>query len=138
MSSMKYITQHPIKKSDLGFHGNLFGGKLLAWLDAAAAGLTLNLAAANALRAQWDLSAYDTLNTGQKCVIDTNNVRMLVDYVFYEDGTEQRVAAEMMSERGLLMPYTQFRTIKQRLILTKFGLIVIKTISMLYFLELKP
>ena len=27
--SMKYITQHPIKKSDLGFHGNLFGGKLL-------------------------------------------------------------------------------------------------------------
>ena len=35
---MKYLTQHPIKKSDLGFHGNLFGGKLLAWLDAAAAG----------------------------------------------------------------------------------------------------
>jgi|TARA_R100001163_G_scaffold44355_1_gene33480 acyl-CoA thioesterase YciA len=35
---MDYITQHPIKKSDLGFHGNLFGGKLLAWLDAAAAG----------------------------------------------------------------------------------------------------
>ena len=34
---MKSITQHPIKKSDLGFHGNLFGGKLLAWLDAAAA-----------------------------------------------------------------------------------------------------
>ena len=32
---MKYITQHPIKKSDLGFHGNLFGGKLLAWLDLA-------------------------------------------------------------------------------------------------------
>ena len=34
---MKHITQHPIKKSDLGFHGNLFGGKVLAWLDAAAA-----------------------------------------------------------------------------------------------------
>ena len=34
---MEYITQHPIKKSALGFHGNLFGGKLLAWLDAAAA-----------------------------------------------------------------------------------------------------
>jgi len=34
---MKYVSQHPIKKSDLGFHGNLFGGKLLAWLDAAAA-----------------------------------------------------------------------------------------------------
>ena len=34
---MQHITSHPIKKSDLGFHGNLFGGKLLAWLDAAAA-----------------------------------------------------------------------------------------------------
>jgi acyl-CoA thioesterase YciA len=34
---MKHITTHPIKKSDLGFHGNLFGGKLLAWMDAAAA-----------------------------------------------------------------------------------------------------
>jgi len=28
---------HPIKKSDLGFHGNLFGGKLMAWIDASAA-----------------------------------------------------------------------------------------------------
>jgi acyl-CoA thioesterase YciA len=33
-----HITTHPIKKSDLGFHGNLFGGKLLAWMDAAGAG----------------------------------------------------------------------------------------------------
>ena len=38
MKKMEHITTHPIKKSDLGFHGNLFGGKLLAWLDAAAAG----------------------------------------------------------------------------------------------------
>jgi len=35
---MIHITTHPIKKSDLGFHGNLFGGKLLAWMDAAGAG----------------------------------------------------------------------------------------------------
>ena len=34
---MIHITTHPIKKSDLGFHGNLFGGKLLAWVDAAGA-----------------------------------------------------------------------------------------------------
>ena len=34
---MQLVTTHPIKKSDLGFHANLFGGKLLAWLDAAAA-----------------------------------------------------------------------------------------------------
>ncbi len=35
---MVHITTHPIKKSDLGFHGNLFGGKLLSWMDAAGAG----------------------------------------------------------------------------------------------------
>lgn len=34
---MELISTHPVKKSDLGFHGNLFGGKLLAWLDASAA-----------------------------------------------------------------------------------------------------
>jgi len=34
---MHLITTHPVKKSDLGFHANLFGGKLLAWLDAAGA-----------------------------------------------------------------------------------------------------
>ena len=33
---MELLNTHPIKKSDLGFHGNLFGGKLLAWLDASA------------------------------------------------------------------------------------------------------
>ena len=38
LKKMIHITTHPIKKSDLGFHGNLFGGKLLAWMDAAAAG----------------------------------------------------------------------------------------------------
>jgi acyl-CoA thioesterase YciA len=34
---MQLLNTHPIKKSDLGFHGNLFGGKLMAWIDAAAA-----------------------------------------------------------------------------------------------------
>jgi acyl-CoA hydrolase len=34
---MELISSHPIKKSDLGFHGNLFGGKLMAWMDAGAA-----------------------------------------------------------------------------------------------------
>ena len=34
---MELLNTHPIKKSDLGFHGNLFGGKLLAWVDAAGA-----------------------------------------------------------------------------------------------------
>ncbi len=34
---MIHITTHPVKKSDLGFHGNLFGGKCLAWVDAAGA-----------------------------------------------------------------------------------------------------
>lgn len=40
---MELITTHPIKKSDLGFHGNLFGGKLLSWLDAAAVAYAMQL-----------------------------------------------------------------------------------------------
>ena len=40
---MELITTHPIKKSDLGFHANLFGGKLLAWLDASAAAYAMEV-----------------------------------------------------------------------------------------------
>ena len=40
---MELITTHPIKKSDLGFHANLFGGKLLAWLDAAGAAYAMEV-----------------------------------------------------------------------------------------------
>ena len=40
---MEQLNTHPIKKSDLGFHGNLFGGKLLAWIDASAAGYAMQL-----------------------------------------------------------------------------------------------
>ena len=40
---MELITTHPIKKSDLGFHGNLFGGKLLALLDGAAAAYAMEV-----------------------------------------------------------------------------------------------
>jgi len=34
---MVLLTTHPVKKLDLGIHGNLFGGKLLSWLDSAVA-----------------------------------------------------------------------------------------------------
>jgi acyl-CoA thioesterase YciA len=40
---MELLNTHPIKKSDLGFHGNLFGGKLLSWIDSAAAGYAMQL-----------------------------------------------------------------------------------------------
>lgn len=40
---MQLLNSHAVKKSDLGFHGNLFGGKLLAWLDASAAGFAMEL-----------------------------------------------------------------------------------------------
>ena len=40
---MEQLNTHPIKKSDLGFHGNLFGGKLLAWIDASAAGYAMQI-----------------------------------------------------------------------------------------------
>ena len=43
LKNMEMISQHPIKKSDLGFHGNLFGGQLLKWIDAAAAGYCMQL-----------------------------------------------------------------------------------------------
>ena len=34
---MDLLSTHPVKKLDLGFHGNLFGGRLLSWIDAAVA-----------------------------------------------------------------------------------------------------
>ena len=41
---MELISTHPIKKADLGFHANLFGGKLLAWMDAAGAAMAMEVA----------------------------------------------------------------------------------------------
>jgi acyl-CoA thioesterase YciA len=40
---MELISTHPIKKSDLGFHGNLFGGTLLKYIDSDASGLAMQL-----------------------------------------------------------------------------------------------
>jgi acyl-CoA thioesterase YciA len=40
---MELISTHPIKKMDLGFHGNLFGGKCLSWVDAAGAALAMQV-----------------------------------------------------------------------------------------------
>lgn len=40
---MELISTHTVKKSDLGFHSNLFGGKLLSWLDAAAAAFAMQV-----------------------------------------------------------------------------------------------
>jgi acyl-CoA thioesterase YciA len=43
LHSMEMLSMYPVKKSDLGFHGNLFGGQLLKWIDAAAAGYAMQL-----------------------------------------------------------------------------------------------
>jgi acyl-CoA thioesterase YciA len=40
---MEILSMYPVKKSDLGFHGNLFGGQLLKWIDVAAAGYAMQL-----------------------------------------------------------------------------------------------
>lgn len=40
---MELISTHIVKTSDLGFHGNLFGGKLLYWIDADAAALAAQI-----------------------------------------------------------------------------------------------
>lgn len=42
---MELLSTHPIKTSDLGFHGNLFGGNMLAWMDASAVGYAMRLCA---------------------------------------------------------------------------------------------
>lgn len=34
---MDLLVTHPVKKLDLGFHGNLFGGLLMSWVDSALA-----------------------------------------------------------------------------------------------------
>jgi acyl-CoA thioesterase YciA len=40
---MELISSNLVKKSDLGFHGNLFGGRLLYLLDESAAGYAMQL-----------------------------------------------------------------------------------------------
>jgi len=40
---VELISTHIVKKSDLGFHSNLFGGKLLSWLDASAAAYAMQV-----------------------------------------------------------------------------------------------
>ena len=46
---MDLLATHPIKKSDLGFHGNLFGGKLLSWIDAAIAAYAMEVCHTNSM-----------------------------------------------------------------------------------------
>ena len=38
---MELLATHPVKKSDLGFHGNLFGGTLLKWVDSSVAAFAM-------------------------------------------------------------------------------------------------
>ena len=40
---MTLISTHPIKKADLGFHGNLFGGKCLSWIDSSGAAYAMEV-----------------------------------------------------------------------------------------------
>jgi len=40
---MELITTHVCKESNVGFHGNLFGGTMLAWLDEAGAAYACQL-----------------------------------------------------------------------------------------------
>lgn len=43
--------------------------------------------------------------------VQVNKVRMIADYIYYEDGTEENRRKKMMSASGLQMPYTLFRNI---------------------------
>ena len=46
---MQILATHPVKKLDLGFHGNLFGGKLLSWIDAAVAAYAMEVCHTNSM-----------------------------------------------------------------------------------------
>ena len=39
-TNMSLLSTHLCKTSDIGFHGNLFGGILLCWIDEAGAALS--------------------------------------------------------------------------------------------------
>jgi len=41
---MELISTHFVKTQDIGYHGNLFGGVMLAWLDEAAAAFAAQVA----------------------------------------------------------------------------------------------
>ena len=41
---MELISTHFVKTQDVGYHGNLFGGVMLAWLDEAAAAFAAQVA----------------------------------------------------------------------------------------------
>tara|TARA_R100001594_G_scaffold145382_1_gene195489 strand:- start:929 stop:2902 length:1974 start_codon:yes stop_codon:yes gene_type:complete len=69
----------------------------------------------DSISSQWTLQDYDTHAAGQKIPIDTTNVRLLADYIFYEDGKPEMIAKQMMSEQGLAMTYTQFRNVNTTL-----------------------
>ena len=43
-NEMELISTHFVKKSDVGYHGNLFGGVMMAWLDEAAAAYAAQVA----------------------------------------------------------------------------------------------
>ena len=43
-TKMSLISTHICKTSDVGFHGNLFGGQLLCWIDEAGAALSAEFA----------------------------------------------------------------------------------------------
>jgi len=43
VDKMQLITSQLIKKGDLGFHGNLFGGTLMSWIDTAAAAYAMEI-----------------------------------------------------------------------------------------------
>jgi len=40
---MDLVATHLVEKSDLGFHSNLFGGKILSWIDVAAAAYSMQV-----------------------------------------------------------------------------------------------
>ena len=52
---MELISTHFVKTQDVGYHGNLFGGVMLAWLDEAAAAFAAQAADGDQTHCRADL-----------------------------------------------------------------------------------
>ena len=65
---MELISTHMCKEGDCGYHGNLFGGLMLAWLDESAVAYACQLSDTPRMQAR----RYSVYNGTERVVCQTN------------------------------------------------------------------
>ena len=53
---MQLVSTHYVMANQVGYHGNLFGGIMLSWIDEAGAALACQIADTGSLRSSYGLS----------------------------------------------------------------------------------